>query len=175
MMHTCESITNELLRYERQAVAVALFALIRREGSPGSDALDRISRKIGDAAGQVACLIPIVCATGRVKSVFSNAGHFQCFVVVVRGVAATMTHDDRMIHRDFVQIGGVEFALVFYLRIVEEISVDPRSGWRFFRARTKLFNNAGDRDKFNLVRISDENFIEQRRSWGVIMAVDETR
>ena len=61
--------------------------------------------------------------------------YLQCLVVVVGRVAATMTHDDRVIQGDFVQIGGIELALVFYLGVVEEISVHPR-GVSFARPRS---------------------------------------
>src|SRR5262245_38874635 len=126
-MHTCESITDKLLRYESQAVAVALFSLIRSKGSPVSDAVDGVSRKLGDTSGHVTVGTPVVRATGRVRRVLGDAANFQCLVVVVGRVAAAMTHDDRVIHRDFVQVGGVEFALVFYLGVVEEISLHPHS------------------------------------------------
>src|SRR5262245_25095354 len=53
MMHTCESVTDELLRYESQAIAVTLFSLIRSERSPGSDAIDSTSCEIRDASRQV--------------------------------------------------------------------------------------------------------------------------
>src|SRR6185295_11141571 len=69
VMDTRESVTHELLRYESQAIAIALLALFRREGSPGSDALDGVSRKIGDASTQVTCLISVVRAAGRVGRV----------------------------------------------------------------------------------------------------------
>jgi hypothetical protein len=85
-----------------------------------------------------------------------------------------MTHDDRMIHRDFVQIGGVELTLVFYLGVVEEISIHPGSRWCLFCSAAQLFNNAGDGDKFNLVRISNQNLIQQCRARGVIVTIDET-
>src|SRR4029079_6166672 len=87
MVHTRESVTHELLRYESQAVAIALLALLRREGSPGSDALDGVSREIGDSAGQFTCLVPVVRASGRVGRVLGDARHLQRFVVVVGRVA----------------------------------------------------------------------------------------
>src|SRR5215510_2827332 len=124
-MHTCESVTDELLGYESKAVAVTLFSLVRREGPPVSDAIDRVSGKIGDASGQITCAIPVVRATRRVGRVLGDAGRLQCLVVVVRRVAATMTHDNGMIHWNFVQIRGVQFALVFYLGVVEEVAFDP--------------------------------------------------
>src|SRR5262249_7226957 len=97
-MHTCESVTDELLRYESKAVAVTLFSLIRREGPPVSVAVDRVSCKIGDASGEITCAIPIVRAARRVGRVLGDAGHLQCLVVVVGRVAATMTHNNGMIH-----------------------------------------------------------------------------
>src|SRR5262249_47691028 len=98
VMHTCESVTDELLRYESKAIAVTLFSLIRREGPPVSDAVNRASCKIGDAPGQLTCAIPVVRATRRVGGVLGDARHFQRLVVVVRRVAAAMTHDNGMIH-----------------------------------------------------------------------------
>src|SRR4029079_119331 len=81
MVHTRESVTHELLRYESQAIAIALLALFRREGSTGSDALDGVSRKIGDASTQVTCLISVVRAACRVGGVLGDAGHLQCLVI----------------------------------------------------------------------------------------------
>src|SRR5262245_51865356 len=67
VVHTRESVTHELLRDESESIAIALLALFRREGSTGSDALDGVSGEIGDASGQVTCLVPVVRAAGRVR------------------------------------------------------------------------------------------------------------
>src|SRR5438876_12455049 len=86
-----------------------------------------------------------------------------------------MADGHRMLGRDLVQIADVERPLVLELRVVEEVPLDPRARRRLTRLCSKLVDDARDRDEFYLERITDEHFIEERASTGVVVTVGEAR
>ena len=162
MVHAGETVANELLRDVGEAIAVALLPLVGRNGLPLTNPTERAARPIGDAAVEVAVLVPVERPAWWIRGVLVDARHFQRLGVVERGMATAMLHGDRMILRHFIEIVHVQLALVFHLRIVEEVALHPCSGRRLLGLRPQFVDDAADRDEFNLERVADDHLVEQR-------------
>src|ERR1700683_654642 len=85
-----------------------------------------------------------------------------------------MMHGHRQIARDLIEIMYVELALVLHLGVVEEESLDPRVRRGLLRLCLELIDNAGNRDEFDLIGISDQNLVQQSIAGCVVVAIDET-
>ena len=87
-----------------------------------------------------------------------------------------MPNDHRMLRGDAIEIAPVDLALVRYLGVVVEVSLDPVAGWRLAGARAQLADDAVDRDELDFERIADQHLVQQHRApIRVIVAVDESR
>src|SRR5438552_9202404 len=84
-------------------------------------------------------------------------------------------HDYGMFRRHEVQVADVERTLILELRVVEEVSLDPRPCRSDASLRAQLLDDAGNGDEFDLEGIADEDFIEERRPTRMAVAVDEAR
>src|SRR5689334_22101037 len=111
-MHTGQAIADELLGDERESVAVAGTDLLRRKARALANLEEHIARAVGDPAVELALLIAVVGAGGRVRRVLGNAGKLERFAVVIGRVTAAMTHRHRMLARDPVEVVDGERALV---------------------------------------------------------------
>src|SRR5215831_8107896 len=141
-MYAGEAVPHELLRDVCEPVAIALRGLVGGKRRPLADATQRATRAIGDAAGEVAALVLVERAARRIRRVLRDAGQLERLRVVERRVAAAMQHGDRMLRRNLIEIVPVERPLVLELRVVEEISLDPRSRRGLLRLRFELFDDA---------------------------------
>ena len=56
---------------------------------------------------------------------------------------------------------NVKQAVVLDLRVVEEVSVDPKARGRLLGFCAEFVDDAGDGDKLDLIGIADEDFIEK--------------
>ena len=110
----------------------------------------------------------------RIGSVLVDSSQLQGFAVVERRVAAAMMYAHRMFLRDLVEIVNVQLAIVLHLRVVEEISVDPNARGRLLGFGAELVDDAGDGDELDLIRVADEDFVEQDVAARVIVAIDES-
>jgi hypothetical protein len=90
-------------------------------------------------------------------------------------VAATVTHRDRVLARDLVEVVDIERALVLHLGVVEEEALDPEARRRRAGALTQLLDDAGDRDELDLIGVADHHVVQQDRAGRVIVGVDEAR
>src|SRR5215472_3097919 len=86
-----------------------------------------------------------------------------------------MMHAYRMLGRDLVQVVHVELAVVLHLRIVEEVSIDPKARRSLLSLGTELINDAGNRDKLDLKRVSNNDVVEHGVTARMIVAVDKSR
>ena len=80
-----------------------------------------------------------------------------------------------MFLRHFIQIVHVQQALVFHLRIVKEVALDPSPSRRLLRSRAELVHDAADRHELHLEWITDQHFVEQRGTGRVVVTVGEAR
>ena len=89
-------------------------------------------------------------------------------------MAAAVADGDRLLFRHLIEVVDVERALVLHLGVVEEESLDPKSGGRLARSGAELVDDAGDGDELDLVRVADEDIVEQDRAGRVIVRIDES-
>jgi hypothetical protein len=68
----------------------------------------------------------------------------------------------------------VELAVVLHLGVVEEVSVNPKAGGHLLSFGSEFLDDAGDRDKLNLIGIADDDIVEQGVATRVIVAIDES-
>src|SRR6187200_2939334 len=113
VVHARQAVARELLRDVRDAIAVALRDLLRRERWPLSGPTHRSSRPVRHASVELSARVTIEGSAGRIWRVLRDAGHRQRFGVVERGVPATMLHDNWMFCRHLIEVMSVERPLVF--------------------------------------------------------------
>jgi hypothetical protein len=163
-----------LLGDVRQAVAVSLRDLLRRVRRSLADSCEYRPSAICHSSVELTIRITVERAAGWIRRVLGDSRELKRFAVVERGVTAAMQHSHWMVGRDLVEIVNVERALVLELRVVEEVSLDPRSRRRLACFGAQLVDDAGDRHELDLERIADEHLVEQRRAAGVVVTVDES-
>ena len=88
-------------------------------------------------------------------------------------MAAAMTHRHRMLARHLVQVLDRKRALVLHLGVVEEEALDPEARGRGLGLGAQLLHDAGDGDELDLVRIADDDLVEQDRAGRVVVRVDK--
>src|SRR5262245_16197539 len=173
MMHARESVAHELLRDVCDALTLSLIALCRCECRTLADAVEHVARAIGHSAVEIARLVSIEGAAGRIRRVLRDLRELERLRVVERRVAAAMTHDDWMLGRNFIEVVTVERPFVLELRVVVEVALDPGARRSLLRFGAKLLDDAVDGDEFDLERIADEYFVQQRRAARMVVCVDE--
>ncbi len=147
--------------------------LVRGIARPLADLEEHVARTVGHPAVEIAVRIAIESPGTRIGRVSGDAGEFERLAVVIRGVAAAVADGDRVLFRHLIEVVDVERALVLHLGVVEEESLDPKSGGRLARSCAELVDDAGDGDELDLVWIADEDVIEQDRAGRVIVRIDE--
>src|SRR5262245_57887689 len=103
MVDAGESVSHKLFRDECEAIAIALLPLIFSKRPARTGPFDRASRQVGNPAAELTGCIAIVSAARRIPSILGDSRHLERFVVVVRSVAAAMTHYHRMFRRHFAE------------------------------------------------------------------------
>ncbi len=68
----------------------------------------------------------------------------------------------------------VELAVVLHLRVVEEVSIDPKARGRLLGFGAEFIDDAGDGDKLDLIGVADDDLVEQDVAARVIVAIDES-
>src|SRR5688572_9811091 len=91
-----QPVTGELFGDVRNAVPAASLPLLRRQCRPVPDLVEHAARRVRHASGELAVLVAIVGAAGRIPGVPGDSSHLERRAVVVRRVAAAMTHDNGM-------------------------------------------------------------------------------
>src|SRR5215831_20388290 len=86
-----------------------------------------------------------------------------------------MMDGDGMFARNLVEIVDIEPTPILDLGVVVEESFHPEAGRHGARFGAQLLDDGIDGDELDLVRVSDEDFIKQRRARRVVMRVDEAR
>src|SRR3954467_11058327 len=78
-----------------------------------------------------------------------------------------------MLLRDLIKIPDTECALVFYLSVVKEESLNPHACRSFPRSGRQLGDDAGDGDELDVIRIAHENVIEKNCARRMIVRINE--
>ena len=168
-----QTIADKLFGDVGQPVAIALQLLLFGKRFALADFVEYASRAVGDAAVQFAVFVAVVGSAGRIGRVLGDTRHLQGLAVVVRGVAAAMMHQDRVILRNLIQVVNVELAIILHLGVVEEISVDPIARGRLLRFGAEFVDDAGDGDKLDFEGIADDDVVEQSVAARMIVTIDE--
>jgi hypothetical protein len=150
MLDAGQAIMDKLLRDIRQTVTTALLHLFWRETLPFPKLGKHLIRAIGGASGELGMFVALVGSAGRVWSVPIDSCKRQRCAVLVRRVAAAMMNRYRMLARKLVKIVYIQPAVVLYFCVVKEMSFNPKSRPCFLRLRAEFFDDAVDRDKFDL-------------------------
>src|SRR5262249_58693261 len=98
-----QAVADELLGDEGVRIAVARLPLVRRVGHALAFAEEHVTGAIGDAAVELAVLVAVKGAAGRVGRVLGDAGDLERLAVVLGGVAAAVANRDRGLARDLVE------------------------------------------------------------------------
>ena len=80
-----------------------------------------------------------------------------------------------MLARHLIEVVNRKRALVLHLGVVEEEALDPEAGRRRARPFLELVDDAGNAHELDLVRIADDDVVQQDRAGGVIVGVDAAR
>src|SRR5262245_8917174 len=97
VMNARQAIADELLGDVRDPFSAPTLQLRWCQCWTSPHFVEHRARRVGDAAGELALLVAVVCASWRVLRLLGDASHRQRFAVVVRRVAAAMLHDDGML------------------------------------------------------------------------------
>ncbi|PYP60790.1 MAG: hypothetical protein DMD26_19000 [Gemmatimonadetes bacterium] len=159
----------------RQPVPLPLGALVGGERVSLPHAIEGASRPVRHPSIELTARIAIERAAGRIRRLPGDVRQLERLAVVERRVAAAMMNDDGMLRRHLVEVVDVERTLIRQLRVVEEIPVDPCTRGRRARLRAELVDDAGDTDELHLEGITHQHLVQQRRSAGVVVGVDEAR
>jgi hypothetical protein len=159
LVNAGEAVADELLGDEAQGVAVAHPGLLGGVGRPLADLVEHAAGTVGDPAIELAVVVAIVGAGLRIRRIPGDAGEFERLAVVKRGVAAAVADLDRVIARHLIEVVDIELAVVLHLGVVEEISLDPKSGRRLAGFGAQLVDDAGDSHELDLIRIPDQHLV----------------
>src|SRR5580704_3591295 len=145
-----------------------------REGLPFTDVVEYVTCAIGDSSVEFAVFVVVVSSTHPIGSALFYSSQLQRFAVVVRRVATAMMDHDRMFLRDLVQVVHVELAIVLYLSVIKEVTIDPKPRGRLPGFCAEFIDDAGDGDKLDLVGVADDDFVEENVSARMIMTIDKS-
>ena len=174
MVDAGQARVDELPGDVSQPVAVALRSLLWGEGLPLAYLVEHASRPVGDPTVQFTAGVVIEGSPWPVGRAPGDLRQRERFAVVIRRVAAAMVDHHRVITRDVVEVVNIKLAIIFYLRVIKEISIYPEARRRFFSFCTELVNDTGDGDEFDRVRIADQDLVQQGVAGSMIVAINES-
>ena len=122
-----QAVANKLFRDICQPVSIALFLLFWCERLALPNVVKHVAHPVGNSSGEFAIFVVVVSSARAVWSVLVHSSQFQCFAIVVGRMAAAMMDAYRMLGRDLVQVVHVELPVVFYIGIIEKVTLDPKA------------------------------------------------
>src|SRR5579859_3287062 len=174
MVNGSEPITDKLFGDVCQPFAVALFLLCCGESLTLADFVEHIPCTIRDPAGELAVLVVVVRSADFVRSGVIDTSHFQRLGIVEGRMTAAMMNNDRMLGRHLIKVMPIEWAIIFDLGVVEEVSLNPKTRRCFLGLSAQFVDNAGNSDELHFIRISDKDFVEQNVSFRMVVTVNES-